>query len=1103
MNFDLNSQARHELGSRLIDVVDNYFGSLPDRPVQVAAEQRVHSQRLSRIPETGDDAVKVFDGLCRELIDSGFHIPSAHYLGMMNPTPTYVAFLAESLVAALNPQLATVARSQLASAIEAETVGWIGELVGWSSEFSGTFTTGGNEANFSALALALSRGFPGVVENGVAACAAQPVLYASVEGHHSLDKSTGLLGLGRRALRRIPVNDSLQLNVEELAAAIERDLAAGNTPFCVVGTAGTTSSGAIDQLPLIAEICRRHDIWFHVDGAYGAAVLFSDRHRHLVRGIEHADSITLDPHKWLAMPFSAGLMLTRHPELLAPTFSVPCPYLQKTAESNLPDNLSISAQWSRRMNSLKLWLTLKVHGRRAYQELVDRQIELARCFAQWVAASDIFELAAPQVLPILNLRLRAPGISDQEMGALHAAIIEEVNRDGQRWISGATVNGKSVIRTMIISYLTGERHLEGLQEALQAAALKIGRWQRRALDANGICPKGLTGSATMCVHTLIEAQARATPDAIAVVEEGKQLTYRQLDDRATELASLLSSLGVGKETLVALCMQRSAAFVIGALGILKAGAAYLPLDPADPANRLTMLLEDSQCHFVVTQSSIAESLPAGNWEKIVLDKNGALPCRGSEVPATNDVKSDDLAYVIFTSGSTGRPKGVEITHANLLNLIRWHIRTFQVTSADKATMQASPGFDAAVWELWPYLAAGATIHIIDDAIRTRPERLRNWIVETGITVSFLPTALAEAMIALPWPPNTSLRFLLTGADVLHRYPPPDLPFALVNNYGPTECTVVATSGVVPSDAKPGELPTIGQAIDGARIYIVDEQMKPVPEGMSGEMLIGGAGVGRGYINLPELTAQRFLPDPFVTAEPSRLYRTGDLARRLPDGQIMFLGRMDDQVKVRGYRIEPGEISAVLNRHPGVETTCVIARAEEPGEPRLVAYVVMKPDSDLHASELRNSLASHLPEYMVPSKFIKIARLPLTTHGKVDRAALPAPTAENVLADPRFEPPQSEVEHWLAALLMNLLGVDRIGRDDNFFRLGGHSLMGAQLIAKIQERFGVELSLRSLFDHPSVHGIASEIDNLIRTQLNAMSDEEARRVLDTLSGGVPI
>jgi amino acid adenylation domain-containing protein len=606
----------------------------------------------------------------------------------------------------------------------------------------------------------------------------------------------------------------------------------------------------------------------------------------------------------------------------------------------------------------------------------------------------------------------------------------------------------------------------------------------------------------MCVDDLIEARATETPGAIAVVDGDLQLSYRDLDARANDVSSTLRSVGVGRGFLVGLCMQRSAAFITGALGILKAGAAYLPLDPADPKNRLAMLLEDSQCPFVVTQPSVAELLPAGSWKTIVLDKNGALSGRASEIPATTDVKSDDLAYVIYTSGSTGRPKGVQITHANLLNLIRWHIRAFQVTAADKATMQASPGFDAAVWELWPYLAAGATIYVIDDAIRKAPERLRDWMVARGITISFLPTALAEAMIGLRWPTSTSLRFLLTGADVLHRYPRTDLPFALVNNYGPTECTVVATSGIVPPDAKPETLPSIGQAIDGIRIYIVDEHMKRVPEGASGELLIGGAGVGRGYLNLPELSAQRFLPDPFTT-EPARVYRTGDLARQLPDGKIMFMGRLDDQVKIRGYRIEPGEISAVLNRQPAVETSFVTVRAEEAAEARLISYIVLKPGACPQASELQGFLADHLPDYMVPSTFVKIARLPLTTHGKVDRSALPAPTTGNVLSDDRFDPPQGEVEQWLANLLTTVRREDRPGREDNIFRLGGHSLMGAQLIAKIQERFGVELSLRSLFDHPSVHGIASEIDSLIRSQLNAMSDEEARRVLESLSGGISV
>jgi aromatic-L-amino-acid/L-tryptophan decarboxylase len=469
MNFDLDSQTRRELGYRLIDVVDGFFGSLPDRPVQRPAETRIYPPHDSRLPETGEDPVKVMDEVCRELIDSGFHIPSAHYLGMMNPTPTYMAFLAESLVAALNPQLATVARSPLASRIEAETVRWIGDLVGWPAAFSGTFTTGGNEANFSALAMAVSTQFQDVIEKGIASIAAQPVFYTSVEGHHSLEKSAGVLGLGRQAVRRLPVNERLQFNVQELETAIKTDLAAGHKPFCVVATAGTTSSGAIDELPLIAEICQRYNLWLHVDGAYGAALLLSERHRGLLRGIEQADSVTLDPHKWLAMPFSAGLILTRHPEALLHTFSVPCPYLQKSSSAALPDNLSISAQWSRRMNSLKLWLTLRVHGRQAYEELIDRQMMLAQSFAEWVAASDYFELAAPQVLPILNLRLKEKGIGSQDLRARHGAIVEEVNRDGQRWISTAMVNGQNVIRAMIISYLSEERHLHGLQSALQAA----------------------------------------------------------------------------------------------------------------------------------------------------------------------------------------------------------------------------------------------------------------------------------------------------------------------------------------------------------------------------------------------------------------------------------------------------------------------------------------------------------------------------------------------------------------------------------------------------------------------------------------------------------
>ncbi len=474
MSFALDSAARRRLGYKLIDRIDEYFSSLPDRPVQLPAEVRTFGDLTDPRPEFGEDAGKVLDDICSELIVQGFHVPSANYFGLMNCTPAYMAVLAEALVAALNPQLATLARSQLASKIERETLRWIGERVGWETAFDGTFTSGGNEANFSALAMALAAHFPQAIEEGLAATGARPVLYASSEAHHSLDKSAGLLGLGRKAVRRVPVNDKIQLDAAKLEAQIDRDQAAGFTPFCVAATAGTTNSGAIDDLQALGAICKRRRLWLHVDGAYGAAAIFSDRHRDLVRGIELADSIAVDPHKWLAMPFSAGAVITRHPETLRQAFTVSTPYMPRTYGSqSLPlDNFQVSTQWSRRMNSLKLWLTLRVHGRQAYEELIDRQLKLAAFFADWIGSSEHFELAAPQVLPIVNFRVKRHGASEEQLRAANEAVVEEVTRDGRRWISATLVDGRSVIRMMVISYLTGHRHLEDLMIALTKAAAR-------------------------------------------------------------------------------------------------------------------------------------------------------------------------------------------------------------------------------------------------------------------------------------------------------------------------------------------------------------------------------------------------------------------------------------------------------------------------------------------------------------------------------------------------------------------------------------------------------------------------------------------------------
>src|SRR5579863_4273409 len=473
MHFYLASATRRRLGYHLIDQIDSFFDSLPDRPVQLPAEQRTFAALNNLLPENGEDADKVLDEIFREMVDKGFHVPSGNYFGLMNPTPTYIGVLAEALVAALNPQLATVKRSQLASKIEHETVRWIGERVGWPGEFNGTFTSGGNEANFTGLALALATKFPNAIEEGIASIGSPPVLYASDEAHHSIDKSAGLLGVGRKALRRIPVNENVQLDPRILEQTIEADLAFGKKPFCVVATTGTTNTGAVDDLAALAEICRRHETWLHVDGAYGGSAIFADQHRSRLRGIEQADSITIDPHKWMAMPLAAGVILTCHPEMLERAFAVAAPYMPKAAESKGLDNSRISTQWTRRMNSLKLWLTLRVHGRKAYEEHIDRHLNLAGVFASWVRGSEHFELAAPQTLPIVAFRFKAASLSREQLADVHASIVEEVTRDGSRWISETRVNGRSVLRMMVISYLTEERHLRELSEALSKSATRL------------------------------------------------------------------------------------------------------------------------------------------------------------------------------------------------------------------------------------------------------------------------------------------------------------------------------------------------------------------------------------------------------------------------------------------------------------------------------------------------------------------------------------------------------------------------------------------------------------------------------------------------------
>ncbi|MET0397587.1 MAG: amino acid adenylation domain-containing protein, partial [Longimicrobiaceae bacterium] len=644
--------------------------------------------------------------------------------------------------------------------------------------------------------------------------------------------------------------------------------------------------------------------------------------------------------------------------------------------------------------------------------------DLSRTVIFQVAFSfDAVDPAAEQPLRLPGLELTLVD-ADAGLSQFDFTLRMEVRPDG--------LTGVAVYATALFDAATVERMTEAyvaLLEGIVAAPdrrvselpLLTGA-ERERVEAWSAGPAAAPADGT--VHERFAARARSAPDAVAVRSGEATLTYAELGTRAGRLARRLRGRGVGPESRVGICLEPGAERVVAMLAVLVAGGAYLPLDPEYPAERLAWMLEDAAAPVLVTRGDLADRLPAdGAWSTVLLDADADADAGLATLAAP--VAPENAAYVVYTSGSTGRPKGVVVSHAALLNLAAWHARAFAVTPADRATQLASFSFDAAVWETWPYLLAGASLHVVDAATRAEPEALRALLLERGITLAFAPTALAEALLALEWPERAPLRALLTGGDALRVRPRPEFPFALVNDYGPTEAAVVATSGAVAAEDA-GRPPSIGRPIDGVRVRVLDPHGGPVPTGVSGELYVGGAGVARGYLGRPELTAERFVPDALSGVPGARAYRTGDRARWLPGGELEFLGRTDRQVKLRGFRIEPGEVEAALLEQPGVREAAVEVR-DGPGGKRLVGYVAAAEGSALDGDAVRDGLRGRLPDHMVPAALVVLDRLPTTPAGKLDRAALPAPEREDAAGRAA---PATPTELRLADAWAEVLGGER-------------------------------------------------------------------------------
>nr|QEO74167.1 AMP-dependent synthetase and ligase [uncultured bacterium] len=577
---------------------------------------------------------------------------------------------------------------------------------------------------------------------------------------------------------------------------------------------------------------------------------------------------------------------------------------------------------------------------------------------------------------------------------------------------------------------------------------------------------------TSPVHELFEARVRETPDAIALAFGDDELDYAELNRRANRLAHHLMDKGVGVETPVGICLERGPDLVVGLLAILKAGGAYVPLDPDYPAERLAFMIEDTAAPVVVTTSDLAGRLDTQGSELVLLDANHDVISARPDTDPTPTASAGDLAYVIYTSGSTGIPKGVAVTHANVVRLVT---ADYVDVSRDDVFLQLAPvSFDASTFEIWVPLLHGARMAIAVRGV-VAPEDVAWTIEHHGVTVAWLTASLFNLVVETAPGGLKHLRRLLAGGESLS---PKHVATALellpetrlVNGYGPTESTTFTCCHEISDVPDDGSSVPIGRPISNTTVYVLDAYGNPVPKGVPGELFVGGAGVARGYVNRPGLTAERFVPDPFSSVPGARLYGTGDWVRYLPHGNVEFLGRVDHQLKIRGFRIEPGEIEACLVAHEAIRDAVVVARSDG-ADKRLVAYLVG--DDVPTTTELRAHVSRTLPGYMVPGLFMVLDELPLTPNGKLDRAALPEPEGRPEL-EVSFVAPRTPAEQMLAGIWREVLGLERVGVHDDFFELGGHSLLATQVVSRTREAFDVELPLRALFESPTVAGLAARV-----------------------------
>jgi aromatic-L-amino-acid decarboxylase len=1058
--LELDEKAMRDIVAATLDRVVEHVGGLSSSLVNDAPRGRAVAHAMSdKVPEHGTSFESLLDVLFEDVIPTSVNTAGPGYVGYIPGGGLFHSAVADFIAKSVNRHVGYYYMAPAMVQLESNVIRWFCDIVGYGSDAGGVLTSGGSMATLTAMIAARTTRLPEDFRSGV--------IYLTAQTHYSVAKAALLAGFPERCLRTVPTDAQWRMDTIALQSMVEADRAAGLVPFMVVATAGTTNTGAVDPLNAVADIAERERLWLHVDGAYGGFFILSADGRKALNGINRADSITLDPHKGLCLPYGTGALVTRNLEALKATYSARAEYLpaMNDVEGEI-DFCGLSPELSRDWRGLRVWLPLMMHGVAPFRENIAEKLTLIRLVEEGLRTIPNVRIVASPQLSVLAFRLHVDGRSSEQLDALNQKFLEAITRRQHILLSSTRLDGRFCLRFALLSFRTHEdRVIQGLEDIRDAASEVL---------ASSDMPSTIPGC--------FERQARSTPHRVALISNERRITFGALHESVSHLAAELQDRGLRHGGHVGIYMSRSVEAVVAIVAVLKAGGVCVPINPNDPADRQRLIIEDASLDLMVCSDHCAEASALYDPARIIAMAEGpSRPGCTSAPPQKRrpSARPDRPIYLLYTSGSTGRPKGVVGLEGATLNRLGWMWREFPFVHDDVCLHRTTLTFVDAVWEILGPLLAGVPLVIVDARATGDPDAIAAAVSRHAVTRITAVPSILDALVKRTRGSDalSSTRILISSGERLHAPLLARVRAALPNTtvlnlYGSTEVAGDVTCAIFPPGRPVPVSVPIGKPIPNARLFVLDERQQPVADDTEGELYVGGPVIAGGYHRRPDENAARFVVLPHLSAET--LFRTGDRVRRDTNGVFHYVGRNDRQVKVRGVRIELDEVEAALIKCAGPGVSCAVtARLTSPlsdGESGSLHIAAFVAPATVDIRAIQQGLTARLPASMMPSFIAALDSLPLLPNGKIDRQALQALPVEAGAV-----PCGGALEELILSLWTERLPNPPTSLDSDFHLLGGDSLAIVEFLIDISEILGRTISVEEIPEPLTVAAMARAVE----------------------------